>query len=334
MVRRPASPGALAAITGLGTRPRWRSTRSGGLDEDLEGVAGRHQGQGLRHLVERHAVGDEAVGHEASRDSSRSTARRIEVGRVVERAHQRQLLVVGAARVDRDRGAGRAAAEEHDGAAPRPTRVDGLLPDLGPAGGVDRDVGAPAAREPAQRAATTSGPARGVHALRDAERADALETPARLPHDEHAGSAGRATMASRQPERAVAEHRHGHARLDAARSTPRSAQASGSAKAARDAGSAGADGHDVLAAPAGRAARCTRRTPRSRRGGPRTGWVGPPAHERAAPGRAPSWRRPRGRPRGSRATPAPVAADHAGELVAERRWAHAGSSRGGRGAAS
>ena len=180
----------------------------------------------------------------------------------------------------------------------------------------------------ARTAATTSrccgrrrAPRRCPGRARRSSRQPRLPTmiTARLARGSHHAPAGSRAGRDRRPRPS------GRLRRAPARSPP-SAQASGSAKAAR------------AAAVAGR--RRTRLTSTSR-GGQRDelavgavdeqqilAEVGAPGPaERAAPGRARSWRRPRGRPRARRARrprPPPPGRRTRGR----RRWARAGSSPG------
>ena len=134
-----------------------------------------------------------------------------ELGRVVERAEQRQLLVMRPTRVQTDRGSGRAAAEEYHVAAPA-RRVDRLLPHLGPARRVDRDVRARAAGGGADGCHDVVG-LRRVEAFADPEPSHPCEPPAGLSDQDDTGLARGRHHPEETAERTRAEDDDGLARL-------------------------------------------------------------------------------------------------------------------------
>src|SRR5207249_2024498 len=132
-----------------------------------------------------------------------------QLGRVVERAEQRELLVMRPPGIQADRGSGCTATEEYHAAAPA-RDVDRLLPHLGTARRVDRDVGARAAGGGADQSHDVVG-LRRVEALADSEPPYPREPPAGLPdHDDAVALADATDASADRRDRArelVAEHR-------------------------------------------------------------------------------------------------------------------------------
>src|SRR5438034_2459529 len=134
-----------------------------------------------------------------------------QLGRVVERAEQRELLVMRPPGIQADRGSGCTATEEYHAAAPA-SDVDRLLPHLGTARRVDRDVGARAAGGGADQSHDVLG-LRRVEALADSEPPYPREPPAGLPDHDDAGLPRRRHHPEEAAERARAEDDHGLTRL-------------------------------------------------------------------------------------------------------------------------
>src|SRR5262249_28217351 len=129
-----------------------------------------------------------------------------ELGRVVERADERELLVMGPACVHLHRSPGRAASKEYH-ASSAAHGGDGLFPHLRTTRGVDRDLWSTPVGERSQVRDDVRG-GRRIDALADAERADAIEPPAGLADEDDATLARRGHQSEQAAERSVAEHGH------------------------------------------------------------------------------------------------------------------------------
>src|SRR5712692_4381575 len=108
------------------------------LHQHLHGLTALHQGQRFLHLGQPHVVSQERSGldrlgfeqfHRASNHGRR----------VMEGPYQRELFVVGPARVHAHEAARGAAPKQYHGASP-PHLINGSLPHLRPSGRVHRDV--------------------------------------------------------------------------------------------------------------------------------------------------------------------------------------------------
>src|SRR5262252_4908922 len=82
------------------------------LDQHFEGLASRHEIERAPDLLEPHPVCDQFVRRERARLHRPADRSR----RVMKRAEERELLVVGPPRVQADRSSGSAATKEYHGA--------------------------------------------------------------------------------------------------------------------------------------------------------------------------------------------------------------------------
>src|SRR5262249_47318118 len=117
------------------------------LDQHFERLASGHEIERAPDLLEPHPVCGQFVRRARAR-LQRLHRPADRSGRVMNRAEERELLVVGPPRVQADRSSGSAATKEYHGAT-APYRVHGLFPHLGTAGGLDDHLGSARGRQAA-----------------------------------------------------------------------------------------------------------------------------------------------------------------------------------------